>query len=92
MHDVFVSTEGSREAVENEQVHSTSQGLPYSKDSVMNLNSNTAPCSKYQKRARNPALVAEIHSETYDPYCGYYLDFLHINLLYCGGTNLEFNN
>ena len=50
------------------QVHSSQQGLPYNKESIMNLNSTPL---FHEKRKVN---IEEPH----------YIDYLHINLLYCG--------
>ena len=56
-------------------VQSSHQGLPYNPGSIMNVDPQTLFGS----------ISSDEHS-SYDYYGVHYLDYLHINLLYCGGT------
>ena len=69
------------------QINSSSyQGLPYNERSIMNYNSSIFLVRKDWERNNNLTLLSNAESEHFDRDCVPTLDFLHINLLYCGGT------
>ena len=69
------------------QVSSSSyQGLPYNDRSIMNLNSSISLLRKHLERDSNLTLLSNAESEHFDKDYIPPLDYLHINLLYCGGT------
>ena len=72
--------------------HSTTQGLPFIEESIMNINCGIFFNANYQTRSTNP----QVSSSSKIKYCAndslpvHCLDYLHINLLYCGGMMMEF--
>ena len=66
------------------QINSPSyQGLPYNGRSIMNLNSDIFLVRKNSEESSNLTLLSNAES---DKDIVPSLDYLHINLLYCGGT------
>ena len=65
--------------------NSTSQGLPYEYASTMHFRHNEF--SRTKTKSTIIPTVAQVPKETLGSALEItYLDFLHINLLYCGGT------
>ena len=70
------------------QRKSTSQGIPYDFSSIMHVRHDAFSRSRYQStvlprnRATSETILGTSTTATD-------LDFLHLNLLYCGGTNAE---
>ena len=65
---------------------SSYQGLPYNEGSIMNFNSSLSFARKHSERNRILTLFSNAESEHCDKVGVPSLDYLHINLLYCGGT------
>ena len=70
------------EAAHFENVKSTQQGLPYNVASLMNPISNSGYKKKGWKRQETAPWYSTARGE---PCQRDYLDYLHINLVYCGG-------
>ena len=70
--------------------HSTTQGLPFVEESIMNVNSGTFFNGNYHTRTTNPQVSSSsIKYCENDPLLVHCLDYLQINLLYCGGMMME---
>ena len=52
----------------------------------MNLNSSIFLARKHSKRNSNLTLFSNAEGEHCDKDCIPFMDYMHINLLYCGGT------
>ena len=65
-----------------QDIQSTRQGLPLQKESIMNLISKTSPKITGSGRTED---LASSSTGRVEPWGKDYVDFLHINILYCGG-------
>ena len=82
MKSTFCFIECVAEAQHLGNIQSTQQGLPFQKNSIMNLYSKTGTL---RNGSLSPGDFA-CHSTARDePWGRDYVDFLHINILYCGG-------
>ena len=70
------------EAAQFQKLKSTQQGLPYHKGSIMNPNSKSGSQKKGWKKPETSQWDSTARN---DPCEGDSLDYLHINLVYCGG-------
>ena len=72
------------------QNRSTSQGLPYDFSSIMHVRHNAFQNDRF-KSTIVPRNRATLKTELGSSATATDLDFLHINLLYCGGMDAKFS-
>ena len=65
------------EAANFENVLYTQQCLPYNKNSIMKLNSSSDTQKRQLRKSRRSSIRSTTNMEL--------LDYLHLNILYCGG-------
>ena len=76
MHKYLLQLVGNEMELSDSKVRSVTQGLPFNSHSVMNV---------YHKSNLSLPEILSSNKDTETPST---LDYLHINLLYCGGVPL----